>query len=109
MKMSKISSNISNQLDPKHIEDFDITDDVLNIPNDDDAPLMGFSSLNKDMHLNGGREDAKEQNMENKNQWNIKQTFSKNNPFNDTQLGIITKYKVVENVCFKDFMMTVVD
>ena len=151
--MSKISSNISNQLDPKHIEDFDITDDVLNIPNDDDAPLMGFSSLNKDMHLNGGREDAKEQNMENKNQWNIKQTFSKNNPFNDTQLGIIynamkdgnedikvfepddelkppsnddtyyginrynfeietlftCKYKVVENVCFKDFMMTVFD
>ena len=151
--MSKTSSNISNQLDPKHIEDVDITDDIINIPNDDDAPLMGFSSLNRDIHLNGGREDAKEQNIENKNQWNIKQTFSKNNPFNDTQLGIIynvmkdgnedikvfepddelkppsnddtyyginrynfeletlftCKYKIVENVCFKDFMMTVFD
>lgn len=148
-----IPNQLINYID-KHIEDFD-TIDVANIPGNDEAPLMGLSSPEKRMKLNGGRNvtTKQEELISENNTWNVKQTFSKNNTLNNTQLGIIydvmkngneninifepnedtptimsdntyyginrfnlefetlftTKYKLIENVKFKDFMMAVFD
>lgn len=150
-----VNNDISNQLIDsidKHIEDFDITD-VTVIPDDDSAPLMGLSSSDKKKYLGGDSVMKQAESSSENNKWNIKQSFSKTNTLNNTQLGIVynvlkngnesvnifepdddehintsdhmryginrynfeietlytSKYKMIENVEFKDFMMTVFD
>ena len=151
MKMNKnndLSDQVINHID-KHIEDVDTTN-VINIPDEDEAPLMGLSSYKR---MGGDYTTKQTETISENDSWNVKQIFSKSNMLNDTQLGIVydvkkngnkdvkifipdndihtdvtdvvyhglnrynfefetlytSKYKMIENIKFKDFMMTVFD
>ena len=95
----------------KRVEDVDITDDIFSIANDDDAPLMlkpnDNNSKTKSKVKGGSEENETQQKSDSKNiqqepktknytdTWSIKQTFSKNNSLNNTQLGIV--YNVLKH------------
>lgn len=102
----------NNQRIDKRTTDVDITDDIYSIANDDDAPLMlkpnDKNSKTKNQKVKGGSEenetrqklDSEDIQQESKTKnyddtWSIKQTFSKNNSLNNTQLGIV--YNVLKH------------